>query len=934
MGKIIGNTTATPYPQPDWARDDTTKPDYIKNKPTLGSLASKNEVALGDLATGVQEAIDKAIPTSQKGAVYGVATLDENGHVPSTQLPSYVDDVIEGYAKKETLEIKNQAGEIERTEVQVTEFHTVSDVDDQSADTLILAESGKIYLDLTTLTTYRWSGTLYAQISESLALGETQTTAYYGDKGKEAHDLASKALPRSGGTMTGTLYGNNGIELIANASSANNAQGVTLKNGTYTGRMSIGGSGGFGVYSDGDIFIRPRYGEGTGYGVKMTKTDMSPTTNASLSLGTSKSMQYNNIYGKTIYQNGKQVANKDDVPNIGYATPEAHGAIGDGVNDDTSAFINAINESDYIVLTSDLYLLTPVEIAGKTRLVIDGNGYTINFKNIERALQITDSANIVFRNIIFDGNSCTTQGVLFINCENIQVEKCMFKNMTASSAADGDTWGLSFRDSKNMRVDFCSFINIDGSNNSSKVANGIVVHGHTKPCENVTISNCYFNTILPVNDGCGITFSQTSFYDTPLYGVVENCFFVDCAKRALKIMAQYVTANHCNIVDVLSNEQHSALIDIMASHCRVTNNTINVNKATNGISCQYIAPTSMITGFSDIIIENNYIEVANGDNITARDGLSIGIVDDLKKYTELVVKNNVVKGRFRYAFKAMNIADSVIEGNIIEGESRVGNRYLNDRPCENIHIVNNTLKGTFEASVTHSLLAHNTFTGGGFGIYFPTYINGNPSNLRIVGNKFDTLDYGIDGRRQAMDNIIIAENIFTNITAYDMHLLGTNYVLADNVLCKGTAGTFAIIPGPLDAHISDESNPHKVTAEQTEALPISGGTMEGEIAIGQDDGNGIQLGEKGRINATTSDKTTTRTVVGTGINSYAEKDEFTLGSPLMHTAIRGSSTRPTYQHEHNQAKEMALIDDVPSKTKTLKFTYDDDTTEEFEVYVK
>lgn len=125
---------------------------------------------------------------------------------------------------------------------------------------------------------------------------------------------ADNALPKSGGTLTGTLYGNSGIELTANASSANNDQGVTLKNSGYTARMSIGSSGGLGIYSDSALFIRPAYSEGTGYGVKMTKTDMSPTTNASLSLGTSSSMQYNNIYGKTIYQNGKQVANKEDVP--------------------------------------------------------------------------------------------------------------------------------------------------------------------------------------------------------------------------------------------------------------------------------------------------------------------------------------------------------------------------------------------------------------------------------------------------------------------------------------------------------------------------------------------------------------------------------------------------------------------------------------------
>lgn len=45
-------------------------------------------------------------------------------------------------------------------------------------------ETGKIYVDTSTNKTYRWSGTSYTEISASLALGETSSTAYAGDKGK------------------------------------------------------------------------------------------------------------------------------------------------------------------------------------------------------------------------------------------------------------------------------------------------------------------------------------------------------------------------------------------------------------------------------------------------------------------------------------------------------------------------------------------------------------------------------------------------------------------------------------------------------------------------------------------------------------------------------------------------------------------------------
>ena len=78
-----------------------------------------------------------------------------DGKVPSSQLPSYVDDV---------LEFANLAS-----------FPATG-------------ESGKIYIALDTNKTYRWSGSVYVIISESLALGETASTAYRGDRGKAAYD--------------------------------------------------------------------------------------------------------------------------------------------------------------------------------------------------------------------------------------------------------------------------------------------------------------------------------------------------------------------------------------------------------------------------------------------------------------------------------------------------------------------------------------------------------------------------------------------------------------------------------------------------------------------------------------------------------------------------------------------------------------------------
>lgn len=98
---------------------------------------------------------------STKGQPGGLAELDSTGKVPAAQLPSYVDDVLE-YSTKAQFP---QTG-----------------------------ETGKIYVSKDTNLTYRWTGTQYLEISQSLALGETSSTAYPGDKGKANRD-ALNSMP-------------------------------------------------------------------------------------------------------------------------------------------------------------------------------------------------------------------------------------------------------------------------------------------------------------------------------------------------------------------------------------------------------------------------------------------------------------------------------------------------------------------------------------------------------------------------------------------------------------------------------------------------------------------------------------------------------------------------------------------------------------------
>ena len=114
--------------------------------------------------------IDKAV-IGQPG---GVAELDDTGHVPASQLPSYVDDV---------QEYPSRSG-----------FPATG-------------EAGKIYVATDTNLTYRWTGSGYVEISPSLALGETSATAYRGDRGKAAYDHSQIKSGNPHGTTFASLLG-------------------------------------------------------------------------------------------------------------------------------------------------------------------------------------------------------------------------------------------------------------------------------------------------------------------------------------------------------------------------------------------------------------------------------------------------------------------------------------------------------------------------------------------------------------------------------------------------------------------------------------------------------------------------------------------------------------------------------------------------------
>ena len=166
---------------------------------------------------------------NSKGQHNGLATLDSAGKVPSSQLPSYVDDVIEGY------------------------YYNSKFYKEESHTNEIAGESGKIYTDLGNNKTYRWSGTTYTEISASLALGETSSTAYPGDKGAANASniktlqgyfnssgvankaaVAIKAAADGNGKNIADTYATKSALSTTNSNVSTNANNITTLKGYFT----------------------------------------------------------------------------------------------------------------------------------------------------------------------------------------------------------------------------------------------------------------------------------------------------------------------------------------------------------------------------------------------------------------------------------------------------------------------------------------------------------------------------------------------------------------------------------------------------------------------------------------------------------------------------------------------------------------------------
>ena len=261
----------------------------ILNKPTNVSAFTNDAGYLTQ-----HQDISGKLDSTLKGAANGLAELDAEGKVPSSQLPSYVDDILE-YAA-------------------VSSFPAIG-------------ETGKIYVAKDTNLTYRWGGSEYVEISQSLALGETSSTAYRGDYGAAAyaHGVTNKGNAFTSGLYKITTNSEGHVTAAAEVQKSDiTILGIPAQDTTYESKSAVNGGTDVSLVTTGE-----KYGWNN-------KVDKSAINNAGI-----QSKTYTTLFGGEFTVTTVQTS--------GYTNPRATYSVTTPSFDKNTRYRIIINDAEYVL---------------------------------------------------------------------------------------------------------------------------------------------------------------------------------------------------------------------------------------------------------------------------------------------------------------------------------------------------------------------------------------------------------------------------------------------------------------------------------------------------------------------------------------------------------------------------------------------------------
>ncbi|GAA3401992.1 glycosyl hydrolase family 28-related protein [Paenibacillus hodogayensis] len=510
-----------------------------------------------------------------------------------------------------------------------------------------------------------------------------------------------------------------------------------------------------------------------------------------------------------IFEGGGRIFGEFNVPQV---YPEWWGA--KAGNNDSTAISSALEVLDpkggRIVFSKGTYQITgTVTFQGKNNIVLEGFGSVLSFQNVSLGLEIIGCTNFKMQGMELNGNYNSNNLVRFSGCDQVFIEDVKVKNCRRDENVA--IVPLVFVGTTNVLLEKCHVENIDSK--VSKISRGVyfssVLGGKTS--RYITIRRCKFQNITPIDDGDAIHFLQqdneNGVVDGTVDAFIQDCHFIDCAKRGVKAQASGVTVQDCKFYDLNFQYEHYTAIALHCSNSSAIRNTVRYNTCLIGIGANNHESLPQ----KNIQIEENIIEITRTGNVNQY-GILFGSALSRWRCDNVRIRNNKLLGDKLFSAIQFTYGNDVtVEGNVAQSMACVVGQQDSNFKVTNASITGNLMK-SLQLGVQQSIVTQNAVKGGGNGFDLLAVC----TNLELANNYIDTCKVGVNVRA-GTNSVQITANRFVGNLEWDLRIDGDSHKLQRN---EGLQKIYSV---------SGKQYQFDIRLSEGDTAPVSGFWSTGDI---------------------------------------------------------------------------------------------------------